>query len=119
MALTGLREDPEFSRGWRATVHAGSRERSSLRSSRRLSRWCDFDLLRRIARLVRGFVARNDEPVPPQGAIMKKQAQPKKPKQEQKKDKRSEKQVVVLSDLELKHVSGGRTAAAFCTTPWD
>ncbi|MBK6698024.1 MAG: hypothetical protein IPG50_38450 [Myxococcales bacterium] len=50
---------------------------------------------------------------------MKKQAQPKKPKQEQKKDKRSEKQVVVLSDLELKHVSGGRTAAAFCTTPWD
>ncbi|MBK6698025.1 MAG: hypothetical protein IPG50_38455 [Myxococcales bacterium] len=52
---------------------------------------------------------------------MKKQAQPKKPTQEKKKkDQRSAKRIVVLNDLELKEVSGGRTVAAmFCTCPWD
>lgn len=47
---------------------------------------------------------------------MKKQTQPKKQKEEQKKDKLQEKQIVTLNDVELKHVTGG---AAFCTTPWD
>ncbi len=48
---------------------------------------------------------------------MKKQTQPKKPKQERTKEKAKEKHVVVLSDLELQSTTGG--SIAFCHRPWD
>lgn len=51
-----------------------------------------------------------------EGVIMKKKTQPKKQKEDQKKEKLQEKQLVTLDDVELKHVTGG---LAFCTTPWD